>query len=212
VVKKMLRFYCRDCQATFESEPDGTGYEQAPCPACGDICMTVQFEQEEQERHNREATVLSFVGQLTGSFKIYGHHTSNSETKAGQGDSPPIPDAVTVCNLENLENLGEANTCCELLGHLGIQAQLVQVAGTSPFLPHAADSVAVQVPSGHIERAKQIMDEYHSIKERRREAHTQDGPITFECEECGAEITCPADRRGYVEICPHCREYVDVPE
>lgn len=40
----MLEFYCCDCQRIFESEPDGTGYEQAPCPQCELVCMTAAFE------------------------------------------------------------------------------------------------------------------------------------------------------------------------
>ncbi len=40
----MLEFYCCDCQWTFESEPDGTGFEQAPCPHCKLVCMTAEFE------------------------------------------------------------------------------------------------------------------------------------------------------------------------
>lgn len=40
----MLEFYCCDCHRIFESEPDGTGYEQAPCPQCESVCMTAEFE------------------------------------------------------------------------------------------------------------------------------------------------------------------------
>ena len=46
-----LQFYCTDCEKDFESEPDGTGYEQAPCPSCNELCMTMQFYEEEKERH-----------------------------------------------------------------------------------------------------------------------------------------------------------------
>jgi membrane protease YdiL (CAAX protease family) len=36
--------------------------------------------------------------------------------------------------------------------------------------------------------------------------------ITFACQECGKNITMPAERRGHVEICPLCGEYADVPD
>lgn len=39
-----LEFYCCDCKRIFESEPDGTGFEQAPCPQCRLVCMTSEFE------------------------------------------------------------------------------------------------------------------------------------------------------------------------
>ena len=35
--------------------------------------------------------------------------------------------------------------------------------------------------------------------------------VTFACQECGKGITFPVERRGHVEICPHCDRYVDVP-
>lgn len=40
----VMEFYCCDCELIFESEPDGTGYDQAPCPKCMQICMTSEFE------------------------------------------------------------------------------------------------------------------------------------------------------------------------
>ncbi|MBN2581305.1 MAG: CPBP family intramembrane metalloprotease [Pirellulales bacterium] len=36
--------------------------------------------------------------------------------------------------------------------------------------------------------------------------------VTFTCQACGKCVTLPAERRGHVEICPHCDHYVDVPE
>ncbi|MBN2473692.1 MAG: hypothetical protein JXB62_03715 [Pirellulales bacterium] len=217
----MLLFYCRECEATFESEPDGTGCEQAPCPACGDICLTVQFEREEQERRRNEATLFSFIGRFTGLFSmisrltgffIHARDTSDGTLGAGQegrADLPLMQDPVIVCTFATL---GEANTCRALLEQCGIQSQLAQVPGTNPFLPHTADGVVVRVPSSDLERASSIMDEHRSIMNRRRTAHTQDARITFACEECAAEITFPTHRRGYAEICPCCRAYVDVPE
>jgi len=40
----IMEFYCCDCEKIFESEPDGTGYEQANCPDCRQSCMTSEFE------------------------------------------------------------------------------------------------------------------------------------------------------------------------
>lgn len=49
-----LEFYCCDCQLLFNAEPDGTGYEQSPCPQCQNIAMTSEFEgkatAQQQER------------------------------------------------------------------------------------------------------------------------------------------------------------------
>jgi membrane protease YdiL (CAAX protease family) len=35
--------------------------------------------------------------------------------------------------------------------------------------------------------------------------------ITFACQDCGKNITFPRERRGGVETCPYCFNYVDVP-
>jgi hypothetical protein len=40
----MIEFYCCDCRFNFHSEPDGTGYAQAVCPKCQQLCMTAEFE------------------------------------------------------------------------------------------------------------------------------------------------------------------------
>jgi membrane protease YdiL (CAAX protease family) len=39
----------------------------------------------------------------------------------------------------------------------------------------------------------------------------QQDVVTFPCEECGKNVTFPVERCGHVEDCPHCHEYVDVP-
>ena len=36
--------------------------------------------------------------------------------------------------------------------------------------------------------------------------------IEFACEECGKEMSHPVSDIGTVQQCPHCGEYVDVPE
>ncbi len=48
----MLTFQCDGCDLDFDSEPDGTGYDQALCPTCGQLCVTRDFI-EEQRRRNR---------------------------------------------------------------------------------------------------------------------------------------------------------------
>lgn len=50
----MLEFYCCDCEKIFESEPDGTGYEQAPCPDCQRTCMTSEFEGKSTDQDNQQ--------------------------------------------------------------------------------------------------------------------------------------------------------------
>ncbi len=59
----VLEFYCCDCDRLFESEPDSTGYEQAPCPYCEQICMTSEFEgksSKNEEKAERFVVVAEF--------------------------------------------------------------------------------------------------------------------------------------------------------
>ena len=208
----MLRFYCRDCETTYESEPDGTGYDQAPCPTCGTICLTVEFEKEEQERHQKERTLFSLFGLFTGLFSIQGDDGADSAKRNGEEENDELPSIGDPVTVYSFAKLGEANTCRALLEQLGIEAQLVQVEGASALVTGAADGVVLQVRSCDVERARRIIEEYESFKENRSKVHKIDGHITFECEECGAEVTFSARRQGGVEVCPHCGEYVDVPE
>jgi membrane protease YdiL (CAAX protease family) len=36
--------------------------------------------------------------------------------------------------------------------------------------------------------------------------------LAFRCENCGQKVTVAVERRGYVEVCPSCGSYVDVPD
>jgi hypothetical protein len=62
-VEHELQFYCEDCELEFQSAPDGTGFEQAACPACGYVCMTVEFHEQESERNR--AGRAGFLGAIS---------------------------------------------------------------------------------------------------------------------------------------------------
>jgi hypothetical protein len=132
------------------------------------------------------------------------------EISENETDEPAsIKDPFTV---GTFDYFGEAETCRELLDYFGLEAQLARIEGTNAFVPNAADRIAVQVASGDVERARDILEKYQSVQAKRREDHDEEGPITFVCEECGGEISLPAQRRGGVDTCPRCGGYVDVPE
>ena len=48
--KEEFQFYCVVCDDFFESERDGTGYHQAPCPTCGDLSNSAHFHVGEMQR------------------------------------------------------------------------------------------------------------------------------------------------------------------
>ena len=49
-----LQFYCVVCEDFFFSQRDETGYDQAPCPVCGDLSITADFHVGEMQRGKNE--------------------------------------------------------------------------------------------------------------------------------------------------------------
>lgn len=50
-----IQFYCAVCEDFFMSVRDGTGFEQAPCPKCGDLSNTPAFHVGEMIRNKESA-------------------------------------------------------------------------------------------------------------------------------------------------------------
>lgn len=75
------------------------------------------------------------------------------------------------------------------------------------MLGAAVRGIKLKVAAEDAQRATELLDE---IK-RSRECDPSAAPIVFPCENCGKEISFPAQRAGGVETCKHCGRYVDVP-
>ena len=211
----ILLFYCRDCETTFHSQPDGTGYDQTPCPACGEVCMTVEFEREEQKRHRDAGLFCSVAGAFLGFLGFPSFSASETLNSAlppdrAKPEEPPTScDAVTV---RTIDDVAEAEVFRSLLEHFEIRAKVVQVDGVDPFTAGSSGKVLLQVSVDDVDAARRVLESYDAAKRKERKPPQDAAPIEFECEECGRKIAFPAHRRGGVEICPHCGEYVDVPE
>jgi hypothetical protein len=92
--------------------------------------------------------------------------------------------------------------------------------GISSYISNAviAESLSASIVGGiqlrcaqeDYEEAKRILDQIAQKKRQRRD-RLKSQSFSFPCEECGAEITVSADRCGFVETCPTCKQYVDVP-
>ena len=48
--EEQIVFYCAVCEEAFWSRRDGTGFDQAPCPKCGDLSNTPEFHIGEAAR------------------------------------------------------------------------------------------------------------------------------------------------------------------
>jgi len=62
----ILNFRCEYCELDFDSEPDGTGYEQVRCPKCDHFCMTIEYL-ENEKRPIRFSLRTYFIVLIVGS-------------------------------------------------------------------------------------------------------------------------------------------------
>ena len=212
-----LEFYCRDCDAVFEAAPDGTGYEQAPCPACGEMCLTVQFEQEERRRNEAEAqfgSVLSrsLIG-LLGCF--FGVRSVRSARACGMEPPRASVRKAKFMTIARYETREDAEADAGVLAEHGLHAQVVgeETPGTATKSPDQLPPFELQMPEQGAFAAAQILRALDPPEgEDRAEGSSLEEDVVFPCEECGAMLQFPSDRRGKVDVCRHCGEYVDVPK
>ena len=217
---KSLNFFCRDCDTIFVAQPDGTGYEQAPCPTCERLCLTVEFEREEQERNRTEAAIF---GTLAGFFlpRVAGWFVRSGTQDSGNGGLPDeTSDKSTAANdsvdrvmVATFSDPADAERCWNLLMQEGIEARAVELRDSNSLVPNVNVPLALQVEASDVVRARELVEQHEASPQEPAMAGTVDvSEAVFACEECGETITVPGERRGYVEVCPHCGQYVDVPE
>jgi hypothetical protein len=110
---------------------------------------------------------------------------------------------VTVASLDRRT---EAETVKLFLENQGVDVYLVD--DSLAWFASNARAVRIQVLQPQAER---LVDEFRQRKSHdTQEANLPD--ITFDCDECGQTLSYSANRRGGVETCPNCGDYVDVPD
>ncbi|MCO6044505.1 DUF2007 domain-containing protein [Aeoliella sp. ICT_H6.2] len=119
-------------------------------------------------------------------------------------------DDSRLIKLTSFLTIADAQVCQAVLRQEGIDSFLENEGsvGVNWLWSNAVGGVKLLVPEEHLETAAKLLGKVQTT-EQAKEAL---GDITFECEDCGAEITFPGDRRGMTETCPKCHEYVDVPD
>lgn len=55
---RILEFHCDDCDLDFSAPPDGTGYDQAPCPQCQYVCISKDLIESDRAFWRRNALKL----------------------------------------------------------------------------------------------------------------------------------------------------------
>jgi hypothetical protein len=105
----------------------------------------------------------------------------------------------------------EAQSMKLLLEERGFEVFLADdnVVRVNWFLANALGGAKLQVLESKAQLAAQFVEECRN----RAVADKAGKPeVKFDCEECGKPLAFPGIRRGGVETCPHCFEYIDVPE
>jgi len=62
------------------------------------------------------------------------------------------------------------------------------------------------------ERARVLVLEHLEHRKEKADEPAMGRSIEAVCEECGKASRFPFEQRGTVQTCPHCRQYLDVPE
>lgn len=137
----------------------------------------------------------------------------DEESVNKQADSSKAPDRIDendVVNVAAFQYVQEAELARMMLEEQGIQAELADdgVVGGFSLWSNAVGGVKVIVRRKDADRAARFLEEHRESLVAKRNGE----PIEFECEECGAPLRFPGNRRGRVETCPKCRDFIDVPE
>lgn len=120
----------------------------------------------------------------------------------------------------NARDSMEAHFVCGLIQDAGINAWVIDdvssigLSGWTGPMPEL-HKPQVWVERADAERVKPVLDDYEQrLRERRAQAKrgpdAGDETIEVTCDGCRQASSFPADRRGSVELCPHCGRYVDV--
>ena len=104
----------------------------------------------------------------------------------------------------------EAEYYRALLAEHGISSHISNARIAESLSANIVGGVQLRCSENDYNEAKRLVDEVSQEKRLRRK-HLKNQPFMFHCEECGAEILVTADRCGFVETCPTCKQYVDVP-
>jgi hypothetical protein len=63
-----------------------------------------------------------------------------------------------------------------------------------------------------LELLKEHQEGVTALRERELKRASRTGTIMAECEDCGKSSDWPATLMGTTETCPHCQNYIDIPD
>ena len=114
----------------------------------------------------------------------------------------------------------QAHSVCSLIQKSGIKAYVIEdvsdvgsgLSGPTPEL----QKPQVWIERADADRVKPVLDDYEQSERERleRESETEavvsTATISVVCDKCDETLSFPAEKRGSVEVCPHCLSYLDV--
>jgi hypothetical protein len=121
------------------------------------------------------------------------------------------------------EEFATANALAEWLTEKGFPAEVVRPsAAATPgdslgLSPETGAGIEVRLMSlEHMEPAKQAIAEQKEaiaeIRSREEKRAARTGTVEAVCEDCGKSSTWAASEMGTTQDCPHCHNYMDIPD
>lgn len=111
-------------------------------------------------------------------------------------------------------DVGEADIVAAWLDDQGINVHVKdRHAGSQAPLTVAPRGIEVCViDPAQVVRAEALVRQHLEYREQKTNEPAMGRTIEAVCEECGKCSQFPFEQRGTVQTCPHCRQYLDVPE
>jgi hypothetical protein len=96
----------------------------------------------------------------------------------------------------------------------GLPGEAGDALGFSPatvggYEVRVTDESSVQPARGLLAEHAEALEQLQSARKRREQ---RTGTTTAVCEECGKSSEWPASAMGTTETCPHCQNYMDIPD
>jgi len=113
-------------------------------------------------------------------------------------------------------DVAEADIVAAWLGDQGVTVHVKnRYSAINVFVPSVAAPKGIEVcvvdPS-QAEQAKALVRQHLEERKERTDEPPSGRTIEALCEGCEKSSRFPFEQRGTVQTCPHCRQYLDVPE
>jgi len=113
-------------------------------------------------------------------------------------------------------DLGEADIVAAWLDDQGITVHVKNrhAAGTmqTPLIVAPKGIEVCVIDPEQVERAEALVREHLEHRKQKANEPAMGRTIEAVCEECGKASRFSFEQRSTVQTCPHCRQYLDVPE